>query len=84
MSAVLVDTNVLLDIVTEDPAWLDWSSTARATAADLSRVAINPIVHAELSIGFARIEDLEAALPSGMVDRETIPYDAAFLAGKAF
>jgi predicted nucleic acid-binding protein len=82
--AVLIDSNVLLDLMTEDRQWFEWSSTALADAAEHSRLVINPIVYAEISIRFSRIEDLDAAIPTNMVDREPIPYEAAFLAGKAF
>jgi predicted nucleic acid-binding protein len=84
VTTVLVDSNVLLDIATADPRWLDWSSRALETAADESTLAINPLIYAEVSIGFERIEDLEAALPAALYEREPLPYDAAFLAGKAF
>lgn len=81
---VLVDSNVLLDIATEDPVWFEWSSGALALAADEAPLAINPLIYAEVSIGFGRIEDLETAIPARMFRREALPYEAAFLAGKAF
>jgi predicted nucleic acid-binding protein len=84
VSTVLVDSNVLLDIATRDPRWLDWSSRALEAAAEGSTLAINPLIYAEVSIGFARVEDLEAALPATLYAREPLPYEAAFLAGKAF
>jgi predicted nucleic acid-binding protein len=84
MTAILVDSNVILDIFTEDTNWLDWSSEALAEAAETTRLVINPIVYAEVSIGFLRIEDLDAALPRDRFFRESIPFEAAFLAGKAF
>jgi predicted nucleic acid-binding protein len=84
MSVTLVDANVLLDIVTEDPMWYAWSSDALATAADSATLAINPVIYAEVSIGFARIEELEAALPSDTFRRDPLPWEAAFLAGKCF
>ncbi|WP_245644512.1 type II toxin-antitoxin system VapC family toxin [Nocardioides jensenii] len=80
----LVDSNVLLDVVTEDPAWSEWSSTALADAFDIGRVVINPVVYAEVSIGFDQIEDLDDALPASQFVRESLPYSAGFLAGKAF
>jgi predicted nucleic acid-binding protein len=78
----LVDANVLLDIITRDPTWLSWSEAALREAAEGSTLAINPIIFAEVSLKFDRIEDAEAAL----VDfaREPLPYEAGFLAGKAF
>ena len=84
MAAVLVDSNVLLDIMTEDSRWLPWSAATLEQIADRSRLVVNPIVYAEISIRYSRIEDLEAALPRTLFDREAIPYEAAFLAGKAF
>lgn len=81
---VLVDSNVILDVVTSDPAWAEWSARALETAADRSVLVINPIVYAEVSIGFGRIEEIEAALPPLAFRRESLPYEAAFLAGKAY
>ena len=84
MTAVLVDSNVLLDIMTEDARWFSWSAETLADAADRFRLVINPIIFAEVSIRYSRIEDLDTALPKTILDREPIPYEAAFLAGKAF
>ena len=80
---VLVDTNVILDISTNDPRWYDWSSAALEEAADDSTLVINLIIYAEVSIAHKKIEDLELALPLGTFRRDALPY-AAFLAGKAF
>jgi predicted nucleic acid-binding protein len=82
--AVLVDSSVLLDLMTEDARWLSWSQRALEEAADRTRLVINAIIYGEVSVRFSRIEDLETALPRDMIDREHIPYEAAFLAGKAF
>jgi predicted nucleic acid-binding protein len=84
MTAILVDSNVLLDIMTEDARWLAWSGGAIERAADTSRLVINPVIYAEVSVRYSRIEELDAALPKSMFDREPIPYEAAFLAGKSF
>ena len=84
MTAVLIDSDVLLDLMTEDPDWFAWSAAAVANAADRARLVINAIVYAEVSVRYSRIEDLEEALPNAMIERETIPYAAAFLAGKVF
>jgi predicted nucleic acid-binding protein len=84
VSAVLIDSNVLLDIMTEDPRWFSWSADALARAAETMRLVINPIIYAEVSIRYSRIEDLNDALPLTFVEREPLPYEAAFLAGKAF
>jgi hypothetical protein len=84
MKTVLVDSNVLLDVATNDTTWFGWSSAALESAANQASLAINALIYAEVSISFARIEDLEQALPSGLYLREPLPYEAAFLAGKAF
>ena len=84
MAAILVDSNVLLDIMTEDARWFSWSAETIEQAADRYRLVINPIIYAEVSIRYSRIEDLEAALPKAMFQREALPYEAAFLAGKSF
>lgn len=81
---VLVDSNVLLDVLTEDPQWCAWSMETLANQADRDVLAINPIIYAEVSVGFARIEELEAALPALSFHRLPLPWDAAFLAGKCF
>ncbi len=84
MKAVLVDSNVLLDVATGDPIWSSWSSAALEQAANDATLVINPLVYAEVSIRFSRIEDLEAAIPSQLFRRDSLPFEAAFLAGKAF
>ena len=84
MVTTLVDSNVLLDVLTEDEAWCAWSSGALALAAERGRLAINPVVYAEVSTRFSRIEELELALPADSFGREAISYEAAFLAEKAF
>jgi len=84
MTAILVDSNVILDIFSEDPEWFEWSSTTLAEATEESRLVVNPIVYSEVSVRFSRIEDLDVALPRDRFIREPIPFEAAFLAGKAF
>ena len=84
MTATLVDANVLLDVATDDPARGAWSTAALEQAADESVLVIDPLVYAEVSVGFATIEELEAALPRDLYRREALPYEAAFLAGKVF
>lgn len=84
MSRVLVDSNVLLDVFSEDPVWFDWSSEALSEAAERSVLVVNPIVYAEASVRFQRIEELEEALPADRFVREQLPWEAAFLAGKSF
>lgn len=84
MADVMVDSNVLLDVMTEDAQWFDWSSRAILRAAERRLLVINPIIYAEVSIAFDRMEDLDAALPPTMVQCRPLPLAAAFLAGKCF
>lgn len=79
----LLDTNVLMDLITGSPEWAVWSRTQVEQAFDAGEVVINPIVYAELAVGFARIEDLDQALPARLT-REALPWEASFLAGRAF
>lgn len=80
----LVDSNVLLDILTEDPTWRGWSGDALALAAETGPLYINPIVYSEVSVRFTTVEELEHALPPESYRREPLPWAAAFLAGKVF
>lgn len=81
---ILVDSNILLDIFTEDQHWYAWSANTLAESAEQTLLYINPIIYSEISVGFERIEDLENALPSAYIQRAELPYEAAFLAGKCF
>jgi predicted nucleic acid-binding protein len=84
VAEVLVDSNVLLDILIPDPAWEQWSSKALADAGESRVLVINPIIYSEVSAGFERIEDLDAALSTELFRRDPLPWEAAFLAGKSF
>ncbi|WP_319944585.1 type II toxin-antitoxin system VapC family toxin [Nocardia macrotermitis] len=79
-----MDSCVLLDVLTNDPTWADWSDRALARARNVGSLVINPIVYAEVAAGFDAIEDLDAALPEAELGREDLPYTAGFVAGKAF
>lgn len=81
---ILVDSNVLLDIATDDLNWGKWSRSALAECAEYLALVINPIIYAEVSIGFSTIESLEIALPRTVYQREPLPWEAGFLAGKCF
>jgi len=81
---ILVDSNILLDIATNDPKWAAWSGQALAECAEHAALVINPIIYAEVSIGFNTIEALNAALPSRIYERAQLPWEAGFLAGKCF
>ncbi len=80
----LVDTNVLLDIVTADRVWADWSLAALDAADARGPVFINDVIYAELSVRFAAIETLDSLLAEVRIDLAPIPRPALFLAGKAF
>lgn len=80
----LVDSNVLLDILTEDPTWFGWSSAALSDAVEAGPLYINPIIYSEVSIRFTTVEALDDALPTQDYRREPVPWAAAFLAGKVF
>jgi len=82
--ATLVDSNVLLDILTRQDEWLDWSTDAMERAADQGPLVINPIIFSEVSVGFSRIEDVDEALSPDYFVRSPLPWSAAFLAGKCF
>lgn len=84
MAEILVDSNVLLDVMTGDRRWYPWSSAALARAADEAVLVINPIVYAEVSVGCERMEELEEALPPEYFRRDPLPWEAGFLAGKCF
>ena len=84
MAGTLVDSNVLLDVLTDAVSWVDWSAAALAAAAENGPLWINPIIYAEVSVRFSRIEDLEDTLPAEDFRRAPLPWEAAFLAGKAF
>ena len=84
MKEILVDSNIILDIVTEDPNCFEWSSNKLTEYAEQTQLNINPIIYAEISIGFQKIEELEAVLPLNVFHRLELPWEAAFLAGKCF
>jgi predicted nucleic acid-binding protein len=81
---ILVDTNVLLDVIENDARWAAWSQEKLDAASVIDTLAINPIIYSELSIAFARIEELEAVIEEASLLIEPIPREALFLAGKAF
>jgi predicted nucleic acid-binding protein len=81
---LLVDTNVLIDVLEDDPQWADWSIAQLRAQSKIHRLAINPVIYAELSAAFSTIEGLDAAVDElGLTLRE-IPRPALYLAGKAF
>jgi predicted nucleic acid-binding protein len=84
MAPTLVDSNVLLDVLLVDRRWFGWSSQALSACLDDGPILVNPVVYAEVSMGFDRIEDLDDLFEPGALVREPIPFEAAFLAGKAY
>jgi predicted nucleic acid-binding protein len=81
---VLVDSNIILDVFTDDPNWADWSESMLEEYSNVSTLYINFIVYSEISIGFNRIEDLESAIIGAGFQMLDFPKEALFLAGKAF
>ncbi len=84
MAEVLVDSNVILDVLTEDAKWLEWSASNLALYAEQAILVINPIIYAEVSVRFESIEEVEDALAESYFRRDPLPWEAAFLAGKCF
>ena len=81
---LLVDTNVILDVVENDQQWAAWSQAQLEAASLKFTLLINPIIYAELSIAYQRIEELEAMLKSAGLRIDPIPREALFLAGRVF
>jgi len=81
---ILVYSNVLIDVLTQDPLWREWSEAALTGAADRDQVAINPIIYAEISSGFTAMADLERHLGAAAFRRLALPYEAGFVASRAF
>lgn len=81
---ILVDTNVLIDVTTENAVWADWSADHLARAIDSDGVAINQIIYAEFSLAYRHERDVDLALATLPAKRLDVPWPAAFLAGKAF
>ena len=84
MRTTLVDTNVLFDYLSEDGEWFEWSAAMLSDAGEAGPVAINPVIYAEVSVRYDRIDDVEEALPSAYFSRLQLPWEAAFLAAKCF
>ena len=81
---MLIDTNVLVDVLENDPEWADWSVAQLRAQAQIHRLVINPIVYAELSLTFSTVEALDETLANLQIPVIEIPKPALFLAGKAF
>lgn len=81
---VLVDTNVLVDVLTDDPRWADWSARQLAAQAKVHDLTVNPVIYSELSLMFETFEALDEQLDAMQITYEELPRPALFLAGKAF
>jgi predicted nucleic acid-binding protein len=84
VSPVLVDSNILLDISTNDPIWQPWSADQLSRLSDEAQLFVNPVIYAELSVSYASIDELDAMIAMANLKRDAIPFEAGFLAGKAF
>ena len=80
---ILVDSNIILDILTEDPNWYDWSASTLETLAEDNKLIINDVIYSEISMSFRYIEELEEILTNSFII-QPIPKEALFLAGKVF
>ena len=81
---ILVDTNVLLDVLQDDPRWSEWSQAQLEAASLIDTLAINAVIYTELSIAWKKIEELEEVISEASLTVEPIPREALFLAGKVF
>ncbi len=81
---LLVDTNVLVDVLEDDPEWADWSISRLRAQAQIHELAINPVIYAQLSLTFASVETLDRAVRDLALEMLELPRPALFLAGKAF
>lgn len=84
MKGILVDSCVILDIITEDKKWFEWSANMLEQCANHQQLFINPIIYSEISISYQKIEELETAISPTIFKRLPLPWEAAFLAGKVF
>lgn len=82
--STLVDSNVILDVATEDAEWIDWSAAMLAEAGQRGPLVINTLIYAEVAACYAKVEELDEALPPDYYTRAALPWPAAFLAAKCF
>lgn len=82
--AILIDSNVILDIVLKDPQWFNWSSNTVKSFSQSDVLVINTVIYSEVSIGYETIEEVEQLFMPNYFVREPIPWEACFLAGKCF
>ncbi len=82
--STLVDSNVIIDVLSEDRRWFEWSAAALAAAAERSALCINPIVYAEVAVGYSSADAVDSVLPEERFERLPLPFEAAYLAGRAY
>jgi predicted nucleic acid-binding protein len=82
--STLVDSNVLIDVLSEDARWFAWSAEALARAVERSALCINPIIYAEVAVGYASVAAVDRALTEDQFERLALPFAAGYLAGRAF
>lgn len=80
----MIDSNVILDVVSHDSVWFEWSSTKMKELSTKDIFIVNSIIYSEVSIGYHRIEEVESLFTPSYFVREPIPWEACFLAGKCF
>jgi predicted nucleic acid-binding protein len=81
---LLVDTNVLVDVLQDDPQWADWSIRQMRAQASIHQLAINPVIYAEISLSFSTLEALEGVVTTLGLEVREVPRAALFLAARAF
>ena len=81
---LLVDSNVLVDVLQNDPQWADWSIAQMRAQAKLHVLAINPIIYAEISLSFSTLEALDDVVRTLALELREVPPPALFLAAKAY
>jgi predicted nucleic acid-binding protein len=84
MTDILVDSNVLIDVWTVGSAWGDWSVAALEVAREEGELVINPLIYAEVCVPFDSVQELDRVMPHRLFKRESLPWEAAFPAAKAF
>ena len=81
---LLVGTNVLVDVVQDDPQWANWSISQMRAQASIHQLAINPVIYAEISLSFSTLEALDSVVATLALELRQIPRPALFLAAKAY
>ena len=81
---LLVDTNVLVDVLQDDPQWADWSIRQLRAQASVHQLVINPVIYAEMSLSFLTLEALDSVVKTLLLEMREVPRPALFLAAKAY